>query len=138
MLECFIMGDSIAYGIATYQKQCYSAAQVGITSDKWFKVYNIHPVYKDNTYKIAVISLGTNDFKNVTADALYNIRSGLKAEKVIWILPSLTLKPIQRTIIREIASEFKDGVMDITSYLSRDGIHPTGKGYITIGNSMFK
>lgn len=139
MLECLIMGDSIAVGIGTYQKQCITAAKVGINSQAWYNSYKEAPVFKHNNYKTAVISLSTNDFhKTETADVLYSIRYRIKADRVVWILPSHTLRPVQRAIIREIANEFKDTVIDITQFLGPDNIHPTGKGYISIGNNILK
>lgn len=56
---------------------------------------------------------------------------------VVWILPSRTLKPVQRAIIKEIANEFKDKILDTANYkMSHDGIHPTGQSYIEIGKAI--
>jgi lysophospholipase L1-like esterase len=134
MLECLMMGDSIAVGIGQNRPECVTIAKVGITSDKWYKQYS-HRI--DQPFKIVVISLGTNDWKTTyTAEYLYDIRKKVKANAVVWILPSLTLKPTQRAIVREIASEFKDKTMDISQFIGPDGIHPTGRGYQTIARSL--
>jgi len=134
MLECLIMGDSIAVGIGMNRPDCAVVAKVGITSDKWYKQYS-HKI--NDPFKIVVISLGTNDWKTIyTAEYLYDIRKKVKANAVVWILPSLTLKPTQRAIVQEIASEFKDKTMDISTKIGPDGIHPTGKGYREIANSL--
>lgn len=121
MLDCLVMGDSIAVGIGQARPDCFTVAQVGITSDNWFKQYNPK---LDKQFKVVVISLGTNDYYGVTAEYLYKIRKNVKANAVVWILPSYSLKPKQRVIIREISNEFGDKVLDITEHVGRDGIHP--------------
>jgi hypothetical protein len=68
--------------------------------------------------------LGTNDTRGMTSEMLYLLRKEVKAKKVIWILPSYSLKPIQRSVVTELSNEFKDTIIDISQYLSRDGIHP--------------
>ena len=135
MLECLIMGDSIAVGIGMNRPDCATIAQVGITSQKWLSSYKQHPTFT-RPYKIAVISLGTNDFKNTTAESLYDIRIKTKADMVVWILPSATLKPTQRVIIKEIANEFKDKTIDISQFIGHDGIHPHWKGYQSIAQQL--
>lgn len=134
MLECLVMGDSIAVGIGQHRPDCVVAAKVGITSKKWFFTY--HETITNNKYKNVYISLGSNDNWNATADALYAIRKTIKADRVYWVLTSPTLKPHQRVIIREIASEFRDATVDISEHISRDGIHPTGAGYKAIANKL--
>ena len=125
MFECLIIGDSIAAGLGQARPECITIARSSITSERWVRGFGSNPFYKDDTYKVAIISLGTNDYKNMTSDMLHLIRKDLKANKVIWVLPSYSLKPIQRAIIIELANEFKDKVLDITEHIGRDGIHPT-------------
>jgi lysophospholipase L1-like esterase len=134
MLECLIIGDSIAVGIGMNRPDCAVIAKVGITSDKWYRD-NISKI-KDS-FKIVVVSLGTNDWKNdLTSKRLYEIREKIKADMVVWILPSATLKPTQRVIVREIANEFHDKTMDISQFIGPDGIHPHWKGYQTIAKQL--
>lgn len=127
MLECLILGDSLAVGIGMNRPDCITVAKVGITSQNWLRSYHNHPTIQQS-YKVVVISLGTNDFRNTTAESLYDIRLKVKADMVVWILPNQSLKPIQRAIIREIANEFHDKTIELTK-LSHDGIHPTPLGY---------
>jgi len=124
MLECLILGDSIAVGLGQARPECVTIARSGITSERWVRGFGSNPYYKDDTYKVAIISLGTNDYKNMTSEMLYLIRKDIKASKVIWLLPSYSLKPVQRLIIIEISNEFKDKVLDISEHVGRDGIHP--------------
>lgn len=134
MIECLVMGDSIAVGIGQHRSDCSIVAKVGITSKKWF--YTYHETITKHNYKSVYISLGSNDNWNDTSDALYAIRKSIKADKVYWILTSPTLKPVQRAIIKEIASEFRDATVDISEHISKDGIHPTGVGYKTVANKL--
>jgi hypothetical protein len=128
MLECLILGDSIALGVANHKPECAVIARVGITSENWYKTFTTNPITK-NKFKIVVISLGSNDYKNTTAESLYNIRKHINADIVFWITPSLTLKPVQRTLIKELVNEFKDKVIESHPHIGYDGIHPTPDGY---------
>jgi hypothetical protein len=134
MIECLVMGDSIAVGIGQHSPQCKTVAKVGITSKNWY--LNHKEFITNNNFKKVVISLGSNDSWHITSESLYNIRSKIKADKVVWILTSAVLKPTQRVIIKEIANEFKDITIDISEHISKDGIHPTGKGYKSIANNL--
>ena len=134
MLECLILGDSIGVGIGMNRPDCTTIAKVGITSDRWRKE-NLFKV--NEQFKIVVISLGTNDWKSThTSDALVEIRKKIKANAVVWILPSITLKPTQRAIVREVANEFHDKTMDISQFIGPDGIHPNWKGYQSIAQQL--
>jgi hypothetical protein len=127
MLECLILGDSIAVGIGMNRPDCITIAKVGITSPNWLRSYQNHPTF-NQPYKVVAISLGSNDYRNTTAESLYDIRSKVKADMVVWIMPSVSLKPVQRAIIKEIANEFHDKTIEL-SQMSQDGIHPTPLGY---------
>jgi len=135
MFECLILGDSIAVGLGQARPECVTIARVGITSEKWIRGFGTNPYFKDDNYKVAIISLGTNDTRGMTSDMLHLLRKEVKAKKVIWILPSYSLKPIQRSVVIELANEFKDTIIDISLYTSRDGIHPsTLEDYKKIAN----
>lgn len=127
MIECLILGDSIAVGVGQHRPECAVVAKVGITSKKWLETYGQHPTI-NKPYKVVVISLGSNDYRSHMSESLYDVRSKIKADMVIWIMPSLTLKPVQRAVIKEIANEFRDKILEITK-MSYDGIHPTPIGY---------
>ena len=132
MLDCLIVGDSIAVGVATVKTECVSYAKGGINSRQWLN-QNI-----GNTPLVAksvIISLGSNDHKYVkTESELRTIRQLTKADRVYWILPAGNLKASEVSIqyiqllVREIAKEYGDIVLPITK-LQKDGIHPSGAGY---------
>jgi hypothetical protein len=124
MLDCLVMGDSIAVGTAHFRKECAVIAKSGINSTDWKKK---HLASMPNA-KTTIISLGSNDWDKMTANNLHAIRSKIDG-KVYWILPSLTRKPQERQVVREIANEFGDTVIDRPKEMSADGIHPTYNGY---------
>jgi lysophospholipase L1-like esterase len=128
MLECLIVGDSIAVGTATARPECVAYAKVGINSYQWLNK-NI-----DKTPLIAktvIISLGSNDHKYVkTESELEAIRELTKADRVFWILPAI--KPGIQEIVRKVAAKNGDTVLPITR-LQTDGVHPSWAGYKQLG-----
>ena len=128
MLECLIVGDSIAVGTATARPECVAYAKGGINSYQWLNK-NI-----DKTPLIAktvIISLGSNDHKYVkTESELQAIRELTKADRVFWILPAI--KPNIQEIVRKVAAKNGDTVLPITR-LQTDGVHPSWAGYKELG-----
>jgi lysophospholipase L1-like esterase len=124
MLECLIMGDSIAVGTAQVRQECVSYSKGGINSYQWL---NTNVGKSPYIAKTVIISLGSNDHKHVKTDTeLRTIRELTKADRVYWILPA-NKKDIS-DIVFKIANEYHDRVVKIAD-LSKDGVHPTGKGY---------
>jgi lysophospholipase L1-like esterase len=136
MLECLILGDSIAVGISTQRPECATIVKGGINSWSW-----VNKNITKNLYaKTVIISLGSNDHKYVkTKRELETIRENVKAERVFWILPQGNLKasevPIERIqeYVNTVAKHYGDTVLPI-QYVSSDNIHPTGRGYKTLAN----
>ena len=135
MLDCLIVGDSIAVGTKQFMPHCADYAKGGINSAQWNKQYK----NKELTAGTVIISLGTNDHKWVkTFDELFELRQRVAADRVYWVLPhgnlnapqNLPITEIQR-IVREIAVYYGDTVLPIKG-ISPDNIHPTTAGYKTI------
>lgn len=131
MIDCLILGDSIAVGTHMQRQECASYSKGGINSWQWNKQYGNN----DLSAKTVIISLGSNDHKGVkTYDELQKLRNNIKAAKVFWILPNGNLKASGvdiediRHLVREIAIQHGDVVLPITRP-SKDGIHPSGAGY---------
>lgn len=123
MMECMILGDSIAYGVSNIRKECVAYAKSGINSHDWV-TKNID---RDLSAKTVIISLGSNDLKNVnTREEIVRVRNKVKAGRVFWILPAI--KPNVQAIVREVAQQYSDTVLPIAQ-LSTDGVHPTYNGY---------
>ena len=134
MIECLILGDSIAVGTAHARPECVAYATSGINTTQFNKRYP-----QSFSGKVVVISLGSNDHKYIkTEKELFKLRERVQAERVYWILPAGNAKTSEIPIVRiqehveTIAGMFGDWIIRIPS-LSKDGIHPTGNGYKKIG-----
>jgi lysophospholipase L1-like esterase len=124
MLECLILGDSIAVGTAQARPECVSYSKGGINSYDWL---NKNVGKSPYVAKHVIISLGSNDHKGVkTESELNTIRQLTKADRVYWILPAI--KPNIQEMVRRIAVENGDVILPIKD-LSSDQVHPTAKGY---------
>lgn len=126
MIDCLILGDSIAVGTGMFRKECTTIAQTGITSKDFNKKYN-KGSFEASTI---VISLGSNDSENIqTLKELFTLRQVVKAKKVYWILPAN--KESKREDVLMIADKFEDVAISFTP--SKDKIHPTMSGYKELG-----
>jgi lysophospholipase L1-like esterase len=132
MLDCLIVGDSIAVGVANVRTECVSYSTGGINSKQWVnKNIGKTPLIA----KHVIISLGSNDHKYVkTLDELRTVRELTKADRVYWVLPAgnhpksnVKIEDIQATV-KQVAKENGDVVLPITR-LQTDGIHPSWAGY---------
>ena len=129
MLECLIVGDSIAVGTAHFRPECVSLSKSGINSRDWNKRNAGNSV----AARTVIISLGSNDTKNIrTIWELQQLRDRVQADQVFWIMPAI--KPDVQQMVRTVASSYGDTVLPITS-LQKDGVHPDGKGYRALANS---
>lgn len=130
MIECLIIGDSIAVGTAQARPECVAYAKGGWNTWQWNKEF----LKNDLSAKTVIISLGSNDHKGVrTKVELQRIREkvGVKT-KVYWILPAI--KPDIQQIVNDMAKEYGDVVLPINK-LQADKIHPSWAGYKEIANA---
>ena len=131
MIDCLILGDSIAVGTHQFRPECVAYAKGGWNTWQWNRGY----LKNDLTANTVIISLGSNDHKGVkTYDELQKLRSKVKGSRVFWILPAGNLKAggvaietIQH-LVKEVAAQHGDIVLPITR-LQPDGIHPSWAGY---------
>ena len=127
MLECLIVGDSIAVGVSQVRKECSAIVKSGINSQTWNQKHlgELRPA------RTLIISLGANDYKGIkTEENIRKLRISARAERVFWLLPSSRLKPAQVEAVKRVAEEFKDTVIPRPETdISADGVHPTYKGY---------
>jgi len=127
MIECIILGDSIAKGISDVRTECVSYVKSGINSRDWNDQY----VKKIKPARTTIISLGSNDYRNLNTEIeLVALRSFVNADRVFWIVPAI--KPEKQKIVINIARHFGDTIVNIPE-LSPDKIHPTNKGYKILG-----
>jgi lysophospholipase L1-like esterase len=129
MLDCLILGDSIAVGTHQFKPECTMVAKGGINSWQWNKNYS-----KDlKPAKTVIISLGSNDHSGVnTFKELLTMRQRVDAEHVFWIMPAI--KPNVQDVVQIIAKNFGDTVLPITK-LQPDKIHPSWAGYKQLAES---
>lgn len=137
MLECLILGDSIAVGTHQARPECVAYARGGWNTWQWNREY----LKKDLSARTVIISLGSNDHRGIRTKAeLQRLREKVgTGAKVFWILPHGNLKasevPIEhiQQLIKSIAAEYSDIVLPITR-ASKDNIHPSWAGYKEIAD----
>lgn len=131
MLECLIVGDSIAVGVHQFRPECAVYAKGGINSTQW----NKKNADKNLKAKTVIISLGSNDGTNVrTLWELQQLRTKVGDAKVFWILPAI--KPDIQKMIWTIAKENGDTVLPIEN-LSKDKVHPNSTGYKKLSEQSY-
>ncbi len=127
MLECLIVGDSIAKGIGQVRTECITFAQSGINSRDWNNTY----INRIKPARTTIISLGSNDYKHLhTEIELVALRTHVDSDKVYWIVPAV--KTDKQELVKKIARQFGDTFIIIPE-LSPDQVHPTSRGYRQLG-----
>jgi lysophospholipase L1-like esterase len=129
MLECLILGDSIAVGTKMFApRECVSYSQGGINSRQWNRRWGGAPLEAETV----VISLGTNDHLGIrTERELRRLRSRVISHRVVWIMPPCSKRfcnPHVNARVSRVAFDFGDRTIS-TDRLQGDGIHPTASGY---------
>ena len=131
MLECLILGDSLAVGIGQVRTECVTRAKSGINSYDYVNRYILH-TQGNTSAKNVIISLGSNDTAKInTFEELDSLRQLVDADRVYWIVPNI--KENKRRAVLAVANKYKDVVIDARQHdTSPDQVHPTYKGYKTI------
>lgn len=129
MIDCLIIGDSIAVGTHRARPECVAHAKGGWNSWQWNKDYLTKAA--GQPARTLIISLGANDHKGVkTEQELRKMREAVKVDRVFWIDPGQDRKPIPHDAITRIAKEYGDTIIPRPKdHMSTDGVHPTGRGY---------
>ena len=138
MIECLILGDSIAVGLHQQLPPCESLSKSGWNTWQWNRDY----LKYDLSAKTVIISLGSNDHRYIKTQAeLERLREKITAGRVFWVLPhgnlpagGLPIEEVQR-IIKMIAAIHGDAVIPITR-VQRDNIHPSWEGYKQIAKAV--
>ena len=131
MLECLILGDSLAVGVGQIRTECVARAKSGINSYDYVNRHILHT--QGNTQaKTVIISLGSNDTAKInTFEELDTLRQLVDAGRVYWIVPNI--KEDKRRAVLAVADKYKDFVIDARQHgTSPDRVHPTYNGYKTI------
>lgn len=133
MIDCIVLGDSIAVGTHLQRYECTSYSKGGINTWQWNKTYGD----KNLSAGTVIISLGTNDHKSVkTERELLEMRAKVRSAKVFWIMPPCNdkfCKPNVNEIVKKIAETNGDIIIG-TSRVQSDGVHPSWAGYRELAN----
>jgi hypothetical protein len=122
MLECLVLGDSIAVGTAQHRPECVALAAQSLTSAAWNRRFAGVRLEA----RTAVISLGTNDSSGVESEAeLRVLRERLVADRVFWIVP--TAGNSVRAVAK-LAVQHGDSLV-LVRHFAPDLVHPRGDGY---------
>lgn len=133
MLDCLILGDSIAVGTHQFKQECTAIAKGGINSWQYNKDY-VKNRKNDFGSEVVIISLGSNDHVGVkTYNELYRLRERVKAQRVYWVLPNPEKFPRQADDVNLIAISFGDQVLKTNKY-QPDQVHPSWNGYKELAN----
>jgi lysophospholipase L1-like esterase len=129
MIDCMIIGDSIAVGTQQFRKECVAYATGGLNTKQWNNKYRS----ADLTAGSVIISLGTNDHDGVNSfKELLAMRERVTAERVYWIMPPI--KPHIQAMVEIISRNYNDTVIT-TNRLQADKIHPSWAGYKELGDA---
>lgn len=133
MIDCLIMGDSIAVGTSRVPAlhSCYTYAKGGINTHDFNRTY-VNDHKNDFNAEVVILSLGTNDHKVVkTLIELQKTRAKIKAQRVYWIMPPCNdnfCKPHVNEWVKQVAETNGDFII-ATKRLQADNIHPSTAGY---------
>lgn len=124
MIDCLILGDSIAVGTHQFRPECVAYAKGGWNTWQWNRDY----LKNDLSAKNVIISLGSNDHTGVRTKAeLQRMREKVgTSARVFWIVPAI--KPNIQEFVKQVAEEYGDTLIPITR-LQPDKIHPSWAGY---------
>jgi hypothetical protein len=127
MIECLLMGDEIAEGMALYAKGCAIATVSHITSDDFESKFRVSPLIQGTKWDYVIISLGLYDNPDGkhTKAALRDIRHRIDAKTVYWLLPPESMEDL-RNAVHAVAMGRMDGVIEMVGIQKNGSISPAG------------
>ena len=114
--------------MAAARPDCLADTKVGITSSAYVAGHLVAA-----TATTALISLGVNDGRPTpaTANHLSQLRAGIRADRVYWILPA---RPdATRVLIEVIARTWGDTLIETRGFTGPDGLHLTPSACSAVG-----
>lgn len=131
MMDCMILGDSIAQGVAATRPQCAQITQRGITTPEFSRVL-IQQVHARHV----LISVGSNDWGVGDMHRhLTQIRSRIQSGEVTWLLSANNAQAAQQ--VQQVARTHGDRVIQVSLVVGSDGVHPSPAGYHRL-NQMWR
>jgi len=130
LLDCILLGDSIALGLAQARPGCNVVAVSGITSERYVQTF-----LATRRARTVIISLGVNDGDGVaTAHNLRRLRGTVSADIVYWLLAGGN--PRTRDAVRSVASRYGDRLIDVAPLAGPGHIHPDRAGYAMLARKI--
>lgn len=127
MIDCAVIGDSIALGVARNNPRCHAQAVSGITSRDHARTF----VGRVSANSV-LISLGSNDGDANSERYLRAVRQRIESGTVTWLLSPNNQRA--RSAVALIAREHGDRVIEIRPFVGSDRVHPTASGYHRISS----
>lgn len=128
MIDCLILGDSIAVGVGQNFPECQLVAKVGLSSSQ--VLASVKEVSKD----VVVVSVGSNDPQNPNLERnIRALRAKINAKYVIWLLPYD--RSASETVFK-VAGTNRDYTIDLRNFPTNDGVHPAN--YKNIAKELVK
>jgi hypothetical protein len=126
LLDCLVLGDSIAVGVGQARPDCGVVAESGISSERY-----VQSLLAPRQARTVVISLGVNDSDSIaTADNLRRLRNAVRAHTVYWLLVGSNRRT--RDAARMVAVTYGDRLIDVAPLAGPDHIHPDRAGYAVL------
>jgi hypothetical protein len=126
MLDCLILGDSVAAGLALARPECVAYVADKINSQAWLSKNLEKSPYLART---VIISLGNHDRLDINSQHdIRTMRQLVKADRVFWIMPTPTFKHSAMQAVSSVAREFGDTVLTNIPKAA-DNIQPSPQGY---------
>lgn len=123
MIECMILGDNIAQGVARWRPQCAQITQPGVTTSS----FN-HRLTQSVDARHVLISLGSHDVAVPDLSRhLTQIRLRVIHGEVTWLLSANNAQAAEQ--VQQIARSHGDRVIQVKVVVGPDGVHPSISGY---------
>ena len=121
--KCAIVGDSIAFGVGRFMRECLIDAKAGIRSAD--VIARVHPVV------ILFVSAGSNDPSNPQLENNLRAIRAKASAAVVWIEP---MASSAAATVKRVAATHNDTVVQFEP--SADGVHPIS--YSELANRLRK
>ena len=131
MIECMILGDSIAQGVARWRPQCAQITQQGVNTSS----FN-NRLAQSVEARHVLISLGSYDADVPDLSRhLTQIRNRVIHGEVTWLLSANNAQSAEQ--VQQIARSHGDRVIQVKVVVGPDSVHPSTSGYHRL-NQMWR
>jgi hypothetical protein len=132
--DCVVVGDSLALGIGTAINAHVQGTSCRISARRGAPASGIRRTTGPVSADVAIVSAGANDAASTTLRSdLQAIRRGIRARKVIWMIPT---DPRAAAAVRQACRIWGDVGVDLSRHPTRDGVHP--KDYWAVARHAFR